>query len=284
VPENFTAILTRFDPVQLRDHETVTLDINVMPGTAWRVDASGPGTLQHEDIQFALRQWVNTVMTGAEWEAAMRGRGTYHVRLRYDCARRAMFDGRIEYVQNYNYVEASGFGSTFREYLPVRNPRVDDIGTAWRLAHEHEEKREKRREKRREERRLYEEAAKKATETLMRMLNADQRRTAREGKFFYIRGSEGNRYRLALNAYSGNVAWVDDNGTARGIFCAHPNMYGLSTDGKSGPLPKNDAVIAQKLMLETDEKAFMKIANIFGGEYPPGVIQRASGANFRACH
>ena len=77
-------------------------------------------------------------------------------------------------------------------------------------------------------------------------------------------GSEGNRYRLHVSRYGtvGNVEWLKRNGHVGGRICAHPS---LSREN----LPMGDVVLAQMLAITTDEREFMRIANIHHGPPPP---------------
>ena len=62
--------------------------------------------------------------------------------------------------------------------------------------------------------------------------------------------TETRRYRLRLG-WVQNVDELDKDGKRLGCFCIHPSVS----------VPAHDNLLAQKLMLETDEDAFRRIAN-----------------------
>jgi hypothetical protein len=122
-----------------------------------------------------------------------------------------------------------------------------------------------------EEALLRENAAKdKALETLTRMLNPEQLKTFNEDQYFEVRGSEGHRFKIYTWTYSGNVEWIDKTGRIKGTYCCHPlGMTGRDPlTGERGRIPTLDAVIAQKLMLETDEIGFMRTTVVNWGGVP----------------
>lgn len=104
-------------------------------------------------------------------------------------------------------------------------------------------------------------AAEKAEELLLLCLNDRQTETYQEWGYFDVAGSEGGRYRI-INWYrSYNVLDLSsrdpegDYGDAfYDTYCALP-MQG------SRSFPIGDQLLAQKLMLETDEKRFLGTAN-----------------------
>lgn len=99
----------------------------------------------------------------------------------------------------------------------------------------------------------------KASRLLELVLSDEQRSELKTHRRFHVRGSRGRRYCIHANGQSGNVSWVDDAGKELGRFCAHPAGY----------LPDADAWIAQALALETDEDAFLAVANLHQGTRPP---------------
>lgn len=102
-----------------------------------------------------------------------------------------------------------------------------------------------------EKRKADEEAAdKRAEELLVAALDAEQREEYARDKSFHVRARTGRRYRIR-RAWSGHVARVDDGREVERL-CAHPRIR--------VPLPDNQLVA--KLMLETDEEMFRRIANI----------------------
>lgn len=99
----------------------------------------------------------------------------------------------------------------------------------------------------------------KANRLLELVLSDEQRAELKTHRRFHVRGSRGRRYRIHANGQSGNVSWVDDAGKELGRFCAHPAGY----------LPDADAWLAQSLAIQTDEDAFLAVANLHAGTRPP---------------
>jgi hypothetical protein len=105
----------------------------------------------------------------------------------------------------------------------------------------------------------------KAIRLLKHLLSDEQRAELDAHGQFHVQGSRGRRYCIRANGQSGNVAWVDDAGKELGRFCAHP-------DGSQGYLPDADAWLAQAMALQTDEDAFLAVANVHAGRRPSGLI------------
>lgn len=95
------------------------------------------------------------------------------------------------------------------------------------------------------------EASKKARRLLYEHLSPPQRKCLRERKFFDVPVG-GKVYRIRQGTH-GNVRLLDARGHEQVSYCAQP-------DG----VPDEDAMLAQKLMLETDERAFLRVANARG--------------------
>lgn len=83
-----------------------------------------------------------------------------------------------------------------------------------------------------------------AEELLVSCLDDVQRREYRETGQFHVRSPAGRSY-LIRHGYAGNV---ERDGSK---FCIHADPG----------LPHADQMLGQKLMLETDEAAFLRIAN-----------------------
>jgi hypothetical protein len=100
----------------------------------------------------------------------------------------------------------------------------------------------------RAERRATEEAAvARARALLFSALTRDQQRSLEERQFFEM-NVNGKTYRIHQGTH-GNVRLVQGGEETR-LFCAQPPN-----------VPVEDAMLAQKLMLETDEQAFLRVAN-----------------------
>jgi len=93
-------------------------------------------------------------------------------------------------------------------------------------------------------------AEKKASVLLRRSLNAEQRRELRQRRAFHVTAADGRRFRIE-DGSAHNVVLVDGTGDAVRycvVFRHHDR------------LPNADLMLAQKLLLETDPGAFLKLA------------------------
>lgn len=80
-------------------------------------------------------------------------------------------------------------------------------------------------------------------------LAPDQRRDLAEKGRFYLHTASGKKYRIDRGTH-GNVKLVDETDRELVQYCIQPPNV---------PVP--DAMLAQKLLLETDEETFLKVAN-----------------------
>lgn len=92
-------------------------------------------------------------------------------------------------------------------------------------------------------------AAEKAQALLEEVLTEEEAKLLMIGQLI-VKGSKGGEYRIGINGQAGNVHAISGPRAGRRL-CAHP----------SAPVPNADAWLAQKLMIETDEDAFLAIAN-----------------------
>jgi hypothetical protein len=92
------------------------------------------------------------------------------------------------------------------------------------------------------------EATKKAEELLLLHLTDEQKKQYLE--FEYFETTVDDRVYRIKKGRAGNV-YLIDNGKPKFKYCAHPNDY----------TPDGDAMLAQLLMLKTDEAGFIKTAN-----------------------
>lgn len=100
--------------------------------------------------------------------------------------------------------------------------------------------------------RLEREAAKtKATRLLVANLGPTQRRTFKRERYFVVRSRSGKRYRVNYGAAQ-NIKLLDNKGTVLKTYCIHPREI----------VPVEDTMLAQKLMIQHDEEAFLRIANV----------------------
>lgn len=112
----------------------------------------------------------------------------------------------------------------------------------------------------------YQVAAQRADQLLISILNEVQRRHLRDHGFFFVRGRE-HLYRIRKGRVA-NVDLVGPNGEVVDRFCAHPLI----------DCPLGDVMASQKLMLETDEAGFVRLANRHGQGGQPvalGLLQEA---------
>lgn len=107
--------------------------------------------------------------------------------------------------------------------------------------------REQRRERRQREAAELEAAKERAEELLVSYLDEVQRGELRVHNRFHVTTTSGRRYCINRGR-AGNVRRPED----RRVFCIH-DYEGL---------PEADTMLAQKLLLEADEEAFLRIANV----------------------
>lgn len=95
------------------------------------------------------------------------------------------------------------------------------------------------------------ESSKRATALLIQHLDKAQVADFRANRQFIVHSRDGvRRYRVDYGR-AGNVKLLGDGDRVVAKFCIHPDS----------PCPNEDVMLAQKLMLETDEEEFLRIAN-----------------------
>lgn len=94
-------------------------------------------------------------------------------------------------------------------------------------------------------------ARQSAEELLLSCLTPEQAALYTTDRRFIVDSELGNVYEINCNGISGNVHLLDNQGRRVASCCIHPTG-----------LPAPDVWLAQKLMLETDERSFSRIANI----------------------
>jgi len=102
-----------------------------------------------------------------------------------------------------------------------------------------------------ERQREWELAQERAEHLLAETLSDPQRRDLREHDYFDVRGSRGGVYRICRGQVRNVLALVDGQPLNR--LCAHPQRERV---------PDADAMLAQALMLQTDEAGFASVANV----------------------
>lgn len=98
----------------------------------------------------------------------------------------------------------------------------------------------------------------KAEALLWSKLTDAQRNTFTAG-YFDVTGSRGGRYRISMTSTVQNITSIPRLGLERG-FCAGP----------SDPMPSFDVWLCQKLLIESDEDRFLRVA----GSWINGISSR----------
>lgn len=94
------------------------------------------------------------------------------------------------------------------------------------------------------------EACERAKRLLDSMLDHQQREQLKKDRFFEVIAKHSRRrYRIRYSTH-GNVRLLDDTGREVISYCAQPNG-----------VPTEDSMLAQKLQIEHDEDAFLRVAN-----------------------
>ena len=113
------------------------------------------------------------------------------------------------------------------------------------------------------EKRLFTETSKeRARHLLSSMLSPEQREEFQEDDCFHLRVIDGKSgeervYRID-QGFQGNVKLLGPDGRPVKSYCIHAK----TTDDEGRRLPNEDHMLAQKLLLQTDEESFLKIANM----------------------
>ncbi len=131
------------------------------------------------------------------------------------------------------------------------------IKTAEEIAHEAAQRERRRQIRLRQNQRLlrFKQAANvRARGLLMQMLNSEQRAELDDKNHFHLtvhsRDGSMKVYRIDYG-FAGNVKLLGADGKPVRSYCIHSDSR----------LPYEDQMLAQKLMLESDEKKFLRIAN-----------------------
>ena len=95
-------------------------------------------------------------------------------------------------------------------------------------------------------------ARRRARRLLVANLNPEQRRELKRKGHFHVAGSKGNIYRIA-SSLPFNVRLAGEARRSRIFFCL---------EAEDPDLPMEDVMLAQKLLLETDEGEFLRLANM----------------------
>lgn len=93
-------------------------------------------------------------------------------------------------------------------------------------------------------------AKERALKLLMDNLTEQQIKNFEENRCIDIEGKSGDRYKISVGR-TRNIQVFGKDGQTKYHLCAHPDLN----------VPDEDTVLAQKLMIQTDEEAFLRIAN-----------------------
>lgn len=132
----------------------------------------------------------------------------------------------------------------------VFQPRTESIQEQRERAAARAEERKAARERAAKAKLEREAAERRAEELLKSNLSEEQQNDFEKNGWFLIDAASGKKYRIK-RAREGNVELLNPDGTRKARYCAHPKI----------PCPNPDTMLAQKLMLETDEDNFLKVAN-----------------------
>lgn len=91
----------------------------------------------------------------------------------------------------------------------------------------------------------------RARELLLSLLSEEQREQLDQG-YFEVVSSLGRTWRIRTGGIVGNLALLNGDGVPMVTICGH----------LPGQVPLSDHLIAQKIWLETDEVAFLDVANV----------------------
>lgn len=142
---------------------------------------------------------------------------------------------------------ATTTGRIWREWQEFGAPLPQDDAIARAEADRRAEEYRRQFEREREARAA---AEKRAEELLVENLSLKQRERYKRDGWFIVHG-KGCRYRIRRGRIA-NVDVIARDGEVLRSLCAHP--------GESVPDP--DTMLAQKLMLETAEEEFLRVANV----------------------
>jgi hypothetical protein len=95
------------------------------------------------------------------------------------------------------------------------------------------------------------EAEQRAERLLLDHLSERQRAEYRERRAFTVISADGERTYRIERGWSGNVKLIGPDGRECRRYCIHPRER----------VPTEDCMLAQKLLIENDEPAFLRVAN-----------------------
>lgn len=114
-----------------------------------------------------------------------------------------------------------------------------------------EQRRQQILEKVREQERKQKEANKKADNLLKSLLTPEQIKELDEHSCFIVPSPSGDKFYRIKRGRAGNIEELNQKREAVATLCIHPRES----------VPNADTMLAQKLMIETNEDEFLRIAN-----------------------
>lgn len=152
-----------------------------------------------------------------------------------------------------NAVWTNWVGNTYQQPAPetaeqraAREQRWAQQQREWAAQEAHRAEERRRTEAERQQ-------ARATAETLLlEHLTEEQAVEYRRDQSFRVISADGERVYRVKRGWSGNVELIRPDGRVVARYCIHPRDW----------VPEEDNMLAQKLLLETDEAAFNRIANV----------------------
>lgn len=210
--------------------KTTTTSSAASVGIVWRA-WNDTTTIKVKMIQATDSTWSCWVQTSTGTTA-----NTYYVREEYDSAA-SVWSG---WCPNGSVIKV--------QMIPAPQLTEEQVAARARQAEEQRLAREEAERKRKE-------AEEKAEKLLQEHLNEEQQKEYQEQQAFHVVTASGRRYQVR-RGISGNVYEIkaEQDGKVKELkkFCIHPHIS----------VPAADNMLAQKLLLETNEAEFERVANV----------------------
>jgi hypothetical protein len=214
---------------------------------AYTLTASTVGSLATQETLYRLQAGLNAIAMEAQmtndqvWNA-------WNVQFTTSSATTITLDATWGHWNEQFVAEEANRENRIRRQVAERRQPSAEEQERWR--------REEIRRREAEDKRLAEErdANRKAIELLKSCLTPEQKEEYERMKCFHLIVGD-KKYRIKQGSH-GNVELIDKDGRVKRTFCVQPRG-----------VPEGDAMLAQKLLLATDEKRFYELANVT--EYGP---------------
>lgn len=154
----------------------------------------------------------------------------------------------VQFASTVTWPAWNGASSLYlrRELTPEEEEQQRERERLWAI------EQERAREVAAERDRARHQADERAHDLLLSVLNDEQRRTYRQHGWFCTNGRSGKKYRIE-RGWSHNVKELNEQDRPVRSLCAHPEIA----------VPHEDNMVAQKLMIEFEEEAFLRTANSY---------------------